>query len=72
MIILRFRRLLVLQVHFKSGLTGGDAVPIAGAALKAELDTLMGIVRQQSIELEEAISQVEQYQQVGTLFTFDN
>ncbi|KAL1139467.1 hypothetical protein AAG570_006451 [Ranatra chinensis] len=53
-----------LQVHFRSGVTGGGCVVETGEALKIELDSLLGIVRQQSTELEATIAQVEQYQQV--------
>ncbi|XP_024081429.1 nesprin-1 [Cimex lectularius] len=52
-----------LQVHFKSGLSGAESVPKQGEELKRELDSLHGIVKQQSVDLEERINQVEQYQQ---------
>ncbi|CAH1403533.1 unnamed protein product [Nezara viridula] len=52
-----------LQVHFKCGLQGGESVVEAAEKLKHELESLHGIVKQQSVELEAAIDQVEQYQQ---------
>lgn len=53
-----------MQVHFKCGLQGGESVVEAAEKLKHELESLHGIVKQQSVELEAAIDQVEQYQQV--------
>lgn len=51
-------------MHLKNALSGGEGVVETGEAMKKELDGLHGVVRQQSMELEEAINQVEQYQQV--------
>ncbi|XP_066909345.1 muscle-specific protein 300 kDa-like [Halyomorpha halys] len=53
-----------LQVHFKCGLQGAESVVQAAEKLKHDLESLHGIVKQQSVELEAAIDQVEQYQQV--------
>lgn len=55
------------QVHFKSVLKGADVVFDSGEKLKVELDSLLGVVRQQSQELEATIAQVEGYQEVSIM-----
>ena len=55
-------------MHFKSGLQGAGSVIETADKLKQELNSLHGVLRQQRLEHEAAIDQVEQYQQV-TFFT---
>lgn len=54
-----------LQVHFRSGIAGGDSRVVEAAdELITELDSLNSSVKDQTTALEASLAQLDQYQQV--------
>lgn len=54
-----------LQVHFRSGVGGGDSKVVEAAdELITELDALNDTVKDQTTSLEACLAQLDQYQQV--------
>lgn len=59
--------LLIIQVHFRSGVGGDAKVSDTAKEIAKELDQLLGHVKEQTVTLEQCLGQLDQYQQVTTI-----
>lgn len=55
-----------LQVHFRSGITGDPIIVTDAQNILKDLDDVDKAAKEQVSNLQECISQLDKYQQVGT------